>query len=250
MNQQQLLISIDDTDNLESPGSGTLAEHLAAALTQAGLARCGAISRHQLFVDDAIPYTSGNSAMCFPVEKLAGDNDAIISFSQHFLQSQAAIGSDPGLCVVSDDARLKRQPLIAFGHSAKQSILTKEEAYRLAVEMDIHLSEHGGSGGGVIGALAAIGLRLTGNDGRIRGWQELGAAGTHTTAGELCRHPDVDAVFNEDGQRLNDHDQVVFSEDQVKTILLHGLRVAPVRRTGHHSSAPWITLTRKQMKRY
>jgi hypothetical protein len=250
MNQQQLLISIDDTDNLDSPGSGTLAERLAAAISQAGLARCGEISRHQLFVDDAIPYTSHNSAMCFTADNRLGSIGAIITFSQDFLQREAAVGSDPGLCVVADDSSLKREPLIAFGRSAKQRILTKQDAYHLAGEMYLHLSEHGGSGGGIIGALAAIGLRLTGNDGRIRGWQRLGGAGSVTTAGDLCRHPAVDAVFCENGERLDDHIQVVFAEDEVKTVLLHGLKVVPVRRADHLPSSAWTTLNRRQMKRY
>jgi len=117
--------------------------------------------------------------------------------------------------------------------------------------MGVHLYEHGGSGDGVIGALAAIGLRLTGNDGRIRGWQTLGTAGTRTTAGELCRHPAIDAVFAEDGERLGNHDQVVLGDDQVKTVLLQGLRVVPVRRDADHQpSTPWTTLNRKQIKRY
>lgn len=250
MNQQQLLISIDDTDNLDSPGSGTLAEQLAAALSQAGLARCGEISRHQLFVDDAIPYTSHNSAMCFTANNRLGSIGTIIAFSQDFLHREAAVGSDPGLCVVADDSDLKREPLMAFGQSAKQRILTKQDAYRLAGEMHLHLSEHGGSGDGIIGALAAIGLRLTGNDGRIRGWHRLGAAGSVTTAGDLCRHPAIDALFCENGERLDNHAPVVFSEDEIKTVLLGGLRVVPVRRDNHHPSAPWATLTRKQLKRY
>jgi hypothetical protein len=49
-----------------------------------------------------------------------------------------------------------------FGINAKQTIFDKGAAYDLARSLDVHLSEHGGTeGGGVIGALAATGLRYS-----------------------------------------------------------------------------------------
>ena len=60
---------------------------------------------------------------------------------------------------------------IDFGYRAKQVVLTKSNAYKLAKKLDIHLSEHGGSGQGVIGALAGVALRLTANDGRF--WRKI-----------------------------------------------------------------------------
>ena len=42
-------------------------------------------------------------------------------------------------------------------------------ASELAERNHVHLSEHGGSGQGVVGALAAVGLRLAGQDGRVKG---------------------------------------------------------------------------------
>ena len=44
------------------------------------------------------------------------------------------------------------------------------DAYLLAEQFpELSLSEHGGTGDGVIGALAGVGLRLSGSDGRIKG---------------------------------------------------------------------------------
>ncbi len=62
------IISIDDTDNEHSPGSGQLADDLAQELILYRLVtEASDISRHQLFVHDLVPYTSHNSAMCFTV---------------------------------------------------------------------------------------------------------------------------------------------------------------------------------------
>lgn len=62
------LIGLDDTDNLESRGTGfrarQMAEHLESS--KCGLIATG-ITRHQLLVDPRIPYTSHNSSACISV---------------------------------------------------------------------------------------------------------------------------------------------------------------------------------------
>lgn len=50
---------------------------------------------------------------------------------------------------------------------AKREIVTEEEARRLAAASGLTLTAHGGTGLGVIGALAAVGLRAGGDDGRF-----------------------------------------------------------------------------------
>ena len=247
----KILISIDDTDNLESPGSGTVAENLAGTLQIKGLAECAALTRHQLYVHDDIPYTAHNSAMCFPALAHRSALAAIIRHSQEFLQQESASGSDPGLCVAVADAALDTKALIAFGRKAKQTIVTKQAAGDLASALGVHLSEHGGTGGGIIGALAAIGLRLYGSDGRFRGWHHLGKAGDISTPADLCGHEDIDAVITDTGLRLFGDIPIVFAEDTVKTVLLEGLRVVPVTRNlGGYNGFMWTTLNRKAIKRF
>lgn len=214
------------------------------------MAECSGITRHQLFVHENIPYTSHNSAMCFFAATEADQLEATIRFGEDFLRTESAAGSDPGLCVVAD-SRLDQEALISFGRSAKRSVLTKQEAYDLAGRLGVHLSEHGGTGGGIIGALAAIGLRLQGNDGRFRGWHHFGTAGELATSTELRAHAMVDAVVDEDGRALADDTPIVLAEDTVKTVLLGGARVVPVARIAGGTNGPiWSTLTKKQIKRF
>lgn len=251
MSLVKILISIDDTDNLESPGSGTVAENLAGALQRKGLAECMALTRHQLYVHEDIPYTAHNSAMCFPALAHRAALPAIIRHSQDFLQQESASGSDPGLCVAVADASLDTEALIAFGRKAKHTVLTKQAAGDLARDLGLHLSEHGGTGGGIIGALAAIGLRLHGSDGRFRGWHHLGKAGDITTPADLYAHADIDAVITDSGQRLLGDIPIIFAEDTVKTVLLEGLRAVQVTRNlGGNNTLMWTTLSRKAIKRF
>ncbi|MBU1139034.1 MAG: hypothetical protein KKA76_08660, partial [Proteobacteria bacterium] len=212
----EIYLSIDDTDNLNSPGSGQLAEILAGELQQIGLAsQCSNITRHQLFVHDAIPYTSHNSSMCFSA--IIGDTkiDDVIQYAKQFLVKASASGSDPGLCVVVDNDSLDRQALTDFGLKAKQTVLSKQEAYQLAKRVGVHLSEHGGTGDGIIGALAGTGLRLHGNDGRFRGWFDLGEAGKLTCPQDLCVHPSVDDVVDDEGQSLPENIRVIIADSKI-----------------------------------
>jgi len=56
---------------------------------------------------------------------------------------------------------------IDFGWRASSTVLVKGEALELAASQDLLLAELGGTGDGVIGALAAVGLTAEGNAGRF-----------------------------------------------------------------------------------
>ena len=68
----KILISIDDTDNLESCGTGELATQISQTIAEQGWGTCSYITRHQLLVHPDVPYTSHNSAMCFEATIDAG----------------------------------------------------------------------------------------------------------------------------------------------------------------------------------
>jgi hypothetical protein len=247
----RIYLSIDDTDNLDSPGSGHLAEAMAKDLLQLGLtSQCANISRHQLFIHDTIPYTSHNSSMCFPAVIHEHNLADVTQFAKEFLKKAAAPGSDPGLCIAALRESLDRQALIDFGLQAKKTVLTKQDAYMLAERTGVHLSEHGGTGDGIVGALAGIGLRLQGSDGRFRGWLSLGHAGQTTSHKTLCSHPAVDAVVDEAGEILPEYGQVTFTEDKVKTVCLNHRQVIPVKRSSHTDGSSWTTLTRAEVKHF
>ena len=95
---QAWLIGIDDTDNLDSRGTGHRARCLLRALADAALATPLGVTRHQLLVDDRIPYTSHNSSACLQVRADAA-SAAVLAFCRAFLRDTAAPGADVGLCV-------------------------------------------------------------------------------------------------------------------------------------------------------
>ncbi|MCV7378305.1 hypothetical protein BST11_18475 [Mycobacterium alsense] len=165
-----LLIGIDDTDDLRSPGTGRRARALLRELADAGLGAPAGATRHQLLVDDRIPYTSHNSSACLAWRSADGNPRAVlakvIELSARFLERVCPPDADPGLVVaIPRELDGAASALVDFGRRAKREVLRTNEARELAASLGVHLSGHGGTQDGVLGALAAVGLHLSGNDG-------------------------------------------------------------------------------------
>jgi len=245
----RLLISIDDTDNLDSPGTGELAAEIAARIQAQGWGRADFVSRHQLYVHPDIPYTSHNSAMCFTTAVERRRHREVIDLAARFLRETAAPGSDPGLCVVDLDALNDETALIDFGRQAKRRVLDMPAAYALAQALGIHLSEHGGTGQGVIGALAGAGLRLSGDDGRMRGTLALPPAAKILRAKDLAAVPGVDRVTAVDGTAIPPETEIALGP-KVKTVWRGGRSVLLVTPTEPDSATAWRTCSNQELKIY
>jgi len=205
-------IGIDDTDNLESRGTGFRARQLAQQLQEAGLARLRGVTRHQLFVSPEIPYTSHNSSACLEVDFFAEDRAAVIAHCRDYLLRESADGSDAGLCVTA--ATQVGSEVRDFGQAAKVRVLQQTEAHAVAARHGIHLEGLTGTHQGVIGALSATGLHATRDDGRflwMRGVREL-EPGPYSL-GQLRTLTDIDAFMTVAGAEVaNDIDNILITE--------------------------------------
>jgi hypothetical protein len=159
-----IFVGIDDTDVHGSPGTKRLARELAGLL-QAEY-ECLLVIRHQLLFDPRVPYTSKNSAASLLLRSRAGVSpDALAGKIRLVMEGWFVQGSDPGLCVthcVPDE-------VTQFGLACQKDVVRQKDALALAARHGIHLEALGGTGDGVIGALAAVGLAAGRNDGRIVG---------------------------------------------------------------------------------
>nr|WP_320193619.1 hypothetical protein [uncultured Desulfobacter sp.] len=246
-------VCMDDTDMPGTKGTGWLVQEICREIEDLGLGESSAISRHQLFVHEDIPFTSHNSAMCFELE-LETPNflPRLMAHLIHCLETRCEPGSDPGLCVTGPLDGDKQKRLSAFGAKAKQAVCTKNDAYSLARNMGIHLSEHGGTGGGIIGALAGIGLRMTGNDGRYRGWYHLGNPGDIVTVADLCTHPFIDTVVRADGSELSLSEKVAIGSEKTKTVRIgyHQVVTTTANETAEQTGIALRTITKEEAKNY
>jgi len=166
-----ILIGIDDTDNAHSRGTGRLARLLSAECEKRDMRPLG-VTRHQFPTDPAIPYTSHNSGACIAVE--TNDNIERAHFAFDYVAQRAAEGADPGVCIAQAD--VIEENIVEFAKAATNRVVTIQDAFSLAGEDSIELRGLGGTSQGVIGALASVGLRAYGNDGRyidLPGLREL-----------------------------------------------------------------------------
>jgi hypothetical protein len=160
----RVFVCFDDTDVLDAPrGTGKLARWFADELP-AGCSMIGVV-RQQLLVDDRIPYTSHNSSACTIIDVPDASSVALlVERGAAHLERHAFDGSDPGLCVVAEDSP-SLAALMAFGNRAAVEVVTQADA--LAAADGAHLSGHGGTNDGIIGAAAGVGLTARGWSGRF-----------------------------------------------------------------------------------
>ncbi|NTU71484.1 MAG: hypothetical protein HGB10_06660 [Coriobacteriia bacterium] len=245
----RILISIDDTDDADSKGTGEIAEIIADSLVAAGLATVGRVTRHQLLIHPDIAYTSHNSSMCFEADIAEESLAEVIERAAERLAAESVEAADPGLAVVVPERLADPERLMTYGREAKERVIQKAEAYALAEEIGAHLSEHGGTGIGVIGALAGAGLKLTGNDGRFKGKFRLNADDQRVADVEHIKHQDIDEVRTLEGVVLDDDERVVVGQ-HCKLILRDGIAVLMVQPSDEGAPAPWTVVDRKALRAF
>jgi hypothetical protein len=157
-----ILIGIDDTDIVGTPGTNQLARIILRRI--GGFAEDSIICRHQLFFDPSVPYTSKNGSASIKLPHAdAGDLKQLTQTIQEVMRGWFVVGSDPGLCIAESISEEMR----AFALRCKSEVLSQDEARKVARQSGCYLEGLGGTEQGVIGALAAVGLIAGGEDGRV-----------------------------------------------------------------------------------
>ncbi|GAC1373485.1 MAG: hypothetical protein NVSMB32_17040 [Actinomycetota bacterium] len=223
-----LLIGIDDTDNDRSRGTSALARRLLGAFDESRMGGPLGATRHQLLVDPRISATSNNISVCLALKashKL--DVQEFLDFVIPFVESEAAPGSNPGLALAREeswkDADIASS-LVAFGKRAKSEMLDADSAMGLAADLGVHLSGHGGTNAGVIGALAALGLFISGSDGRFVWMPGIRELQGRVTYRQLRFVAPIDAAVGPDGSEPADEDMIDLG-DWVRPVLMGGVSV-------------------------
>ena len=155
-----IYIGLDDTDMLDTRGTGRLAREIAAKLSETY--RLLGVTRHQLSSDPRVPCTHKNSSAVIHLDAPADAVPAIIEQAKGMMLADFIPGSDPGLCVTATVP----QAITQFGVKAKETFVLQSEARALANQHKLPLFGLGGTEDGVIGALASVGLAAGGDDGR------------------------------------------------------------------------------------
>ena len=243
------LVGIDDTDNLHSRGTGSHARRLGSLLQSEGIATLLDITRHQLLFDRRIPYTSHNSSLCLRVLMADDQRERLVQTCRAYLLEESAEGSDAGLCFAAWN---EVSPTVeAFGASAKRDILTIDMARSLSAAKSLFLEGLTGDHGGMIGALAAIGLRRGGKDGRVAWRPGIRETTGIVTAGDLMATTGIDAV------RKLDNGETISAGDRIdvrpwpRAVLIDGQAVLLVQKAGsYHDHFSWQLAAKSILQSY
>lgn len=237
----RVYVGFDDTDTLRSDrGTGKLARWFEKALPQG--CRLWGVVRQQLLVDPRIPYTSHNSSACAVVDcPDPSFLQSLLDGAIKHIEAYALPGSDPGLCVVSDNDR-RLPDLTRFGLSCTNTVVTQGDA--LKAVKGSHLSGHGGTNDGIIGAAAAVGLTAHGWSGRfiefggLRGFSPVTSIGALEGAGIRVISLDRDA-------QVPSHDDIIETSGWLRPRLLGGRAVLLAMAKGEHL---WESIGKKRGK--
>ncbi len=157
-----IYVGLDDTDVADSPGTNQLARQIVLRLADEFHARL--IVRHQLLDDPRVPYTSKNGCASLLLEPRADVSlDRLTWRLCRMVLDWCPPGSDPGLCL----AAAVPDAIVDWGKRCQREFVVQDDARRLASKFHIYLKGLGGTEGGVIGALAAVGLLAAGDGGRV-----------------------------------------------------------------------------------
>jgi hypothetical protein len=221
-------VGIDDTDTADSDiGTGKLARRFAARLN-AGSRLIGVV-RQQLPVMEEIPYTSHNSAACLILEWPDDAGlPALIDTAAEYLEHHFQPGSDPGLCVAKA-ASTAMASMTAFGYRCAAQRVTQKEAMDAAA--GVHLSGHGGTNDGIIGAAAAVGLTASGWSGRFIEWGALRELPRYVSVADLQRLDIAVVSVDRDAQIPSAEDRVD-TRDWVRPRLIGDRPVLMVKGSG------------------
>jgi hypothetical protein len=238
----RIYFGFDDTDTVDSDrGTGKLARWFENEIPKP--CRSWGVVRQQLLLDPSIPYTTHNSSACAIIETPEMSlMDELISRAVNHIERHFIPGSDPGLCVASED-HPALSTLIHFGRICTTRVVTQKEALQAA--MGVHLSGHGGTQDGIIGAAAAVGLTAHGWGGRFIEFGRLRDFPEKVSVSDLEQARIAVVSIDRDGQvpALKD---VVDTKGWLRPRLWGGKPVLPVN---HKSNGYWETLGEKNRRK-
>jgi len=236
-----IYIGFDDTDTPDADrGTGKLARWFEAELPPT--CRLWGVVRQQLLLDDAIPYTSHNSSACVVVESPDHDPSLIDDLTFRaigHIERLSLPGSDPGLCL-SYEGHPTLSKLISFGRECATRIVTQKDALQAA--LGAHLSGHGGTHNGIIGAAAAVGLTAYGWCGRFIEFGKLRDFPEEVTVSELER-AGITVVSIDRDATVPDPEDLVNTNGWLRPRLWGGKPGLPVNSKGKNL---WVTLGGKR----
>jgi len=234
-------IGIDDTNEPEGPGTSDLARAWADAVESEGFGTSLGVTRHQLWESPKIKSTGKNRALAVAIET----DRTVLDVEDHivdFVRANAARRANAAVAVLSRHSDMPHA--LAFGRRSQQELLRLRDAETYASESNVLLRGLGGDRSGMIGALAAAGLRAGGKDGlfiQLKGIRELEG---RVTAGQVRERTELHHIIDEDTGEELDRDDTIDTLDWVRPRLMEDHPVWLTRRSPEERKL-WLPVHRR-----
>jgi hypothetical protein len=239
------LIGLDDTDNSQTSSTGAFAAHLGLRLQEAGLGRLESVTRHQLIRSPQVPCTSNNSSICLTFDGDKDKRSELEMACRSFILREYAPGANTGFTLAAWNQVTAE--VFAWAKLAKTRVLARQDALQVARAAGISIAGLTGSGAGVIGALAALGLRFRGEEGRFIWLPNLDLLqGTYTYL-ELMELVPFDNIESLKG-KVPRPDEKIDVGHWVRPILRDGRCVLLVEAEHKETAYDWHTLDAKKVR--
>ncbi len=241
----RFLIGLDDTDSPRGSSTGELALRLGLSLQSAGLGRLDSVTRHQLFTSPLVAKTTRNSACCITLEADTSKSKEMEMACRTFLLREYSSGSNAGYAFASWIQVTFE--LANWARLVKSQKVTRAEAIAEARASGIAVAGLCGTGDGVIGAVAAIGLRFRGEDGRFLWLPGMDEAVGTLTYSDLMTLVSFDRIENLRGRSPHPTDKIVLSHD-FQALLRDGRCVLLVDEVHTDTGYEWRTLPKEKLR--
>jgi hypothetical protein len=241
----RFLIGLDDTDNPAGSSTGEFAIHLGQRLEELGLGKLESVTRHQLIQSPLVPCTTHNSSICLSFEGDIDRRSELEMACRSFILREYSQGADAGFAMASW-AQVTAE-VFTWARLAKTRVLNRMDALQTARAAGIAVAGLTGSGSGVIGALAALGLHFRGEDGRFIWLPNLNTVNGIYKYFELMDLVPFDSIETTKGKSPRPEEKINVG-DWVRPILRGGRCVLLVEAEHKETTFDWHVLDAKKVR--
>lgn len=216
----RIYVALDDSRQLDGGKAGETASLLGKYIEAQGWGRSAIPSRHRLYPHPETGCKKHNTARSFAADIDEQYLNEFIDYACQLIRTTGTPDSNAGLAIAVPDLMENPDELIEYAYRVKEGLVGKGEVLELAARPGLYVFELNGSGNGIIGALAAAGLRMTGNDGQFRGKLQVGSGEDYIASiKEIIDQTYVEQVKNMEFDNISDAEYVRMGE-KVKIVLL------------------------------
>ncbi len=138
--------------------------------------------------------------------------------------------------------------VLKTGKNAKKIVLNKTLAHEIAQQNNIFLEGLTGEKIGVIGALAAVGLRHAGNDGRVLWLPMLRETEGIYTSAKLKTRLTIDRITTKkEGTEIHNEDTIL-AENWIRPVMRENKITLIVEKTEDHGQYKWQHVPKEYIK--